>query len=167
MKNGEVNLGNLGIQDLSQVKGALDSYVASLGESNTKVLSFNSTTRQMVYELRTADNMLERHTVTVNNSGEAIDRLVSSTKYMNPLQKAMSQLGQKFGELARYFTASASIYRVINAVRQSITTVKELDKALTEMWKVAGDDAPLEVLKAYQRETFNVAATVGTTAVQI
>lgn len=53
----------------------------------------------------------------------------------------------------------------IQYFKEGIEVVREFDTALTEMRKVS--DESLASLKRYQKETFDVANTVGTTAVQI
>ena len=58
-----------------------------------------------------------------------------------------------------------SFYDVINGVKRGVSTVKELNTALTEMRKVS--DESLQSLKNYQAATFDTADDVGTTAKQI
>lgn len=65
------------------------------------------------------------------------------------------------GQLAMYFNFQS----VLNQFRQGIQTVKELDTALTEMRKVS--DETLSSLKRYQKESFQIADDVATTAQQI
>lgn len=58
-----------------------------------------------------------------------------------------------------------SIYDVFNIAKQGFEVVKEFDSAFTEMRKVSNETQ--QSLKDYQATTFDVADTVGTTALQI
>ena len=57
------------------------------------------------------------------------------------------------------------IYDVINVFRQGFETIKEYDNALTEMNKVSKES--IGILKEFQKESFDLADAVGTTASQI
>lgn len=72
-----------------------------------------------------------------------------------------SRLHQMVAQVAGMF----SFYDVINGVKRGVSTVKELNTALTEMRKVS--DESLQSLKNYQAATFDTADDVGTTAKQI
>lgn len=58
-----------------------------------------------------------------------------------------------------------SFYDVFNIAKQGFEVVKEFDSAFTEMRKVSNETQ--QSLKDYQATTFDVADTVGTTALQI
>lgn len=88
--------------------------------------------------------------------------------------RAAGQEGKRFWDvikekafygLAAQIGTYFSFYDIINGFRQGIEVVKELDSALTEMRKVS--DESLSSLKAYQKESFDIANTVGTTSQQI
>jgi len=101
----------------------------------------------MVYTLRTADNMIETHSVALTKQGKMMDTLVSSEKYLNTFQKLIGGLGNKMHELFNYFVASTSIYEFINILRQGVNIVKEFDTALVEMRKVS--DESVSTLKSF------------------
>ena len=58
-----------------------------------------------------------------------------------------------------------SLYDIVRYIKTGITTITELDTALTEMRKVS--DESTESLKRFQKASFDIAGTVGTTAKQI
>lgn len=64
-----------------------------------------------------------------------------------------------------YFGGYLSAQRLISTIRQGISYVKELDKALTEMRKVS--DETVESLKRFQAQSFATASEIGTTAASI
>jgi hypothetical protein len=84
---------------------------------------------------------------------------------LNPLQKLIGGVKGKFGELFNYMVASTSIYEFVNMIKQAVNVVKEFDDALVEMRKVA--DEPLSVLKNYQKDSFGIADSIGTSALQL
>lgn len=67
--------------------------------------------------------------------------------------------------LASQIAGMVSLYDVFNVAKQGFEVVKEFDSAFTEMRKVSNETQ--QSLKDYQATTFDVADTVGTTALQI
>ena len=59
----------------------------------------------------------------------------------------------------------ASFYQVVNILKQGISIAHEYDDAFTEMRKVT--DASTSSLKKFQKESFQLANQVGTTAEQL
>ena len=70
-----------------------------------------------------------------------------------------------FHQIAAQIAGMVGVYDVINAGKEGINVVRELNTALTEMQKVS--DETKQKLKDYQSTTFNTADAVGTTAKQI
>ena len=66
---------------------------------------------------------------------------------------------------ASVFAMYFSFYDFVRYGRAVISTIVELDTALTEMRKVS--DETIDSLKAYQEQTFDTAATIGTTAAEL
>lgn len=58
-----------------------------------------------------------------------------------------------------------SFYDLVNLGREGFETIKEYDNALTEMNKVSKES--IEVLKDFQKESFDLSDAIGTTASQI
>ena len=55
--------------------------------------------------------------------------------------------------------------KIWETFKQGLEVVKEFDTALTEMRKVS--DEPINNLKNFQKESFDIANNLGTTALQI
>ena len=143
----------------------LEAYFRTIDDGNASIERFNNSNTQMTYTLRTVDDMIETHTVSINQYGEMIDKLTQSEKYVSPFQQMIGGLGSKFRELVNYFVASTSIYEVFNVFKQGVSIVKDLDDAFTEMRKVS--EETVSSLRAFQDESFGIANSVGTTAQQI
>ena len=67
--------------------------------------------------------------------------------------------------LTTYLATFVSFYRVVDVFKQVISQITEFDSALTEMRKVS--DESIDRLKNFQKESFNMAEQIGTTALQI
>ena len=68
----------------------------------------------------------------------------------------------KMKSLFTYLASFASFYDIINTVQRAFTTIESIDESLTEMRKVS--DSSLSSLKEYQKESFNTADAIGSTA---
>lgn len=79
--------------------------------------------------------------------------------FFDGIAKKARTMSQNF--IAMYF----SLYDIIRYILTGITYIRELDTAFTEMRKVS--DESTRSLKNFQKESFNIANAVGTTAVQI
>lgn len=69
------------------------------------------------------------------------------------------------GQMQSYLSMYVGFYGMMNTFRNGLSTVRELNTALTEMRKVSEETT--QSLKNYQNTTFDVANVVGTTAKQI
>lgn len=69
------------------------------------------------------------------------------------------------GQMQSYLSMYVGFYGMMNSFRNGLSTVRELNTALTEMRKVSEETT--QSLKNYQNTTFDVANAVGTTAKQI
>ena len=78
---------------------------------------------------------------------------------MGSLTNRITDMNAKF--IAQYF----SFQDIVRYGQQGFETIKEYDKALTEMNKVS--DESIHTLKEFQNESFKLANKIGTTAVQI
>jgi len=76
-----------------------------------------------------------------------------------------TKIQKKFKDVAAYFATYVSIQDAIQVIRQGFETIKEYDTALTEMNKVSEES--IQTLKEFQKESFGLADSIGTTAQQI
>ena len=71
-------------------------------------------------------------------------------------------LKQRWQSLGAYLSSFASFYQVVNQIKKMVSSLRDLDDALTEMRKVS--DESVASLKAFQIESFDIANQVGSTA---
>lgn len=104
-------------------------------------------------------------------SKESIDALARSFRTVEAEaaragKTFIGQVGQRLKDMnAKFIAQYLSIQDLIRYFRSMISTITELDTALTEMRKVS--DESLKSLKEYQKTTFDTAGALGTTAVQL
>lgn len=183
------NIELVGEDDISKAKNfstELSQMLKNL-EKNPDYMAAKDTQRTKLQQK--AGNWLGKNTaapVDIRNQVQAlydelgsdvpVSRLQEIASELNQIDAAASKAGQtgksfaeslkgSFGNLARYLMTFASFYRVIGVIKQAVSTVRELDTALTEMRKVS--DESVGTLKDFQIQSFGMGDAVGTTALQI
>lgn len=74
-------------------------------------------------------------------------------------------LKQRWTSLGQYLLSFGGFYQIFDVLKDGFNIIHDLDDAFTEMNKVS--DEPLDKLKSYQKESFDIANDVGTTGTQI
>ena len=119
----------------------LDEILRRLDSKNLDRTIFDKASTDF-YELKAA----------INSSGK------SGLSMLDKWKKRLESVGL-------YFASFASIYDVINKLRQGFEIIVQYDDSLTEMKKVS--DETMVTLKDFQQASFNLGNTVGTTGSQI
>lgn len=138
-----------------------------------KTLNQNSA---MSNELKQRFNELAAEIESFGDSipADKVDEFTSRYENLNKELQKSGKTGLSFfdGIIKRaksmsqsFISMYLSLYDVIRYIRTGLNYIKELDTALTEMRKVS--DETVESLRKFQDESFDIAASVGTTAVQI
>ena len=154
---------------ITDAKGELESYLKEL--TNVQDITFSGfTEKNGIVSLKGTfkDSAGEAQTLSVqlNTLNGQIKNLGTSVKPVESgLSKFFSGWKEKMVNLAQYLTSFQAMNQVWNTFKQGLEVVKEFDTALTEMRKVS--DEPISKLKEFQKESFDMAKSVGTTALQI
>ena len=154
---------------ITDAKGELESYLKEL--TNIQDITFSGfTEKNGIVSLKGTfkDSAGEAQTLTVqlNTLNGQIKNLGTSVKPVESgLSKFFSGWKEKMVNLAQYLTSFQAMNQVWNTFKQGLEVVKEFDTALTEMRKIS--DEPISKLKEFQKESFDMAKSVGTTALQI
>lgn len=154
---------------ITDAKGELESYLKEL--TNVQDITFSGfTEKNGIVSLKGTfkDSAGEAQTLSVqlNTLNGQIKNLGTSVKPVESgLSKFFSGWKEKMVNLAQYLTSFQAMNQVWNTFKQGLEIVKEFDTALTEMRKVS--DEPISKLKEFQKESFDMAKSVGTTALQI
>lgn len=159
-------LGNIDPTRLGSVRQELVRLAKATTSGAIEIENYNAKTSELVYTVRTADDMLQTYSISMNRAnGEIHKTLTAETEYISGFRKAISALGNKFGELFRYTIASVSMYDAIRVIRQGITVVKDMDTAMTELRKVSNDTEA--ALQSFRKESYRIAETIASTGKEI
>lgn len=113
-----------------------------------------------------ASGNVQTLTAQLNLASGAMSRVsTSSAPVASGIDKFFSGWKTKMANLAQYVTSFQAMNKIWETFKQGLEVVKEFDTALTEMRKVS--DEPINNLKNFQKESFDIANNLGTTALQI
>lgn len=154
---------------ITDAKGELESYLKELTgiqditfsgfTEKNGIVSLKGTFKDSAGEAQTLSVQLNTLNGQIKNLGTSVKPAESG------LSKFFSGWKEKMVNLAQYLTSFQAMNQIWNTFKQGLEIVKEFDTALTEMRKVS--DEPISKLKEFQKESFDMAKSVGTTALQI
>ena len=105
-------------------------------KGRAQIKAYDAETRTLTYTLKTGRGEFTQYAASVRQAdGALVSVRGTTTKAMGVFES----IGKKIKEYSYYFTGSMMIYRVIAWVREGITAVTEIDKALTELKKVTDE----------------------------
>ena len=118
-------------------------------------------------QVRDAEGNVQNLKLTWNSLNNTMVLSTKSLpKQMVGISGVIDGVKKKIKELATYWTARFfDPMDIIRYTKQIFNIIKEYDDALTEMRKVS--DESVSTLKNFQKESFNIASTLGTTGKQI
>lgn len=147
---------------LESQKAQLSLNIEKWLQDNTKAAAkYETELRQLqkdIQKVSTAEELDEIRTKVLKFEESAEKAKLTGSTFADTLK-------QKFKELGTYLMSFASFYHVVNVLKQGISIAHEYDDAFTEMRKVT--DASTSSLKEFQKESFQLANQVGTTAEQL
>lgn len=160
----------------------IDKSTKSFEKLDSSDTAIQNLSRSMQAFLRTNSNLSDETIEKVQallkelqNGPSKVDleRIANGFKDIKVEAAAAGQIGNSFfdqlGEKAKSFGAYLLTYvqfqDFIRYFKQGMEIVHDFDDALTEMMKVS--DESMERLREYQKESFQMAADVGTTALQL
>lgn len=159
-------IGKIDTSNLNNVRQQLESLAHSTSKGSVEISKMSKNNTELTYTVRTADNMLQTYTISMNKyNGTLTKTLVSEEKYLTGFQKMISGFGHKISELWKYTIASFSIHEVIQFFKQGIQVVKDMDAAMTELRKVSNDTE--EALESFRKESYAIAKDVASTGKEI
>ncbi len=113
-----------------------------------------------------ASGNVQSLTAQLNLASGAMTKVsTSSAPVASGIDRFFSGWKSKMANLAQYITSFQAMNKIWDTFKQGLNVVKDFDTALTEMRKVS--DEPINSLKDFQKESFDIANNLGTTALQI
>ena len=151
------------IVDDEKISEAMRSYISSLDGTAISIGKFDKKNKSLNLTFKDSDGKI--HSVTL--AYDKLKKTIDETNHVVDKQKGgfLEGIGKRLTSLGQYLSTFVSFYEVINILRQGVDIVKEFDAALIEMAKVS--DESMASLKKFQNQSFDLANSVGTTAVEI
>jgi len=121
---------------------------------------------KFVVKVKNANDQIETLAFTYDSAMETIRQ--STVKIEEPtsmLDALFERLTGKWGEVLTWFATHMTLNEFIQQLRQGFQVIHQFDDALAEMQKVSNET--LDTLKEYQKTTFDLADSVGSTALTI
>ena len=152
------------LDDGIDVEDAMKKLARSL--PNAELGDFNNTAKTLQVTFKKGKGIVGDVTLGFDEATHSIVKLKEVTRQADTsFGSFLSGLKKRAQSLAQYLLTFASFYEIAGWVREGVTVIRELDTALTEMRKVS--DETVESLKNFQKVSFDIAESVGTTAAQI
>lgn len=150
--------------DNVDIEKEMKSFAKSL--PNAEIGEFNGTNNTLQVTLTKGKGIIEDLILAYNQINGAVSVTKRVTKQAETSWGTFfKSLKKRFQSLLQYVMTFMSFYEVIGLVREGVTVIRELDTALTEMKKVS--DESVSSLKNFQKVSFDIADSIGTTAGQI
>ena len=155
-------LGNTdNIQVLDKNVSNLKKRIATLIEKNP---AMGGEIRNQLKEI--SDGLENVNQQSLNNAIDQVNRLETTMREAGKTGDTFAtKLTKKFRDFGAYLLSYVSFQDFIRYAREGFDIIHQLDDALTEMAKVS--DEPLSRLRDFQKESYNMANSVGTTGLTI
>ena len=165
--NGKLHIGTIAPgSNLEKNKNAVLQLISTYKKGEVAFETFTRGHDAMIVSIRGNDNQIKRYKASLDQTTGAVRLLYLNEKtYTSFGQKWISGLKSKIVQLTQYISGIEIIMRVWTEIQRGFEYIRELDTALTEMRKVSNET--VTSLKHFQKESFNIADSVGATAVTI
>lgn len=150
--------------DVSKARYVMEKYVKDSG--GIQIGNFDNELNSLTYIVRDHNGEVQKMTLTYSEATGQIKKFSVASQQVNKVSSALkSSFKSTVAPLASFIKNSIEIYEVFQVLKNGIGIIKDLDVSLTEMRKVSGES--YESLKNYQKISFDIASSIGTTAKQI
>lgn len=156
---------------IDQAKSVINDYLTkNFKRVNTTALDSGITKdgiRTLTAQAVNYDGIINDITFSWNEASQAISfHAKEGGKQLMGVSNMLSTLRKKIGDVMAYWAGNFfNPFQIVGAVRQGVAVIKEYDDALIEMRKVSNET--VESLRRFQDQSYGVADSVGTTALQI
>ena len=152
--------------DLTDIETAMQRVIQATEKGKVKFGQFNAETGQLEYSVRRANGTWDHFTAQVDEASMAIIGLGGRVKTTNGLIRDLTSGAlNQFKMAMKRFSGYDVFYRLVNATKQGIQYVREIDTALTELKKVTNETD--EAYDAFLQTASKTAGVVGSTVKDI
>ena len=157
------------ISNARSLEAVLNSYMKAATNGKAENIQFNQSAETLTGTFVNAQKRIQDVSVSIKTLSDATKVVnVEFKKARSPVStfsKLIDEFNVKLRNLATYLASFVGFYEIWGAIKQGFTYVKELDSALVEMKKVS--DESTASLKEFQKASFDIADSVGSTGKEI
>ena len=152
--------------DMDEVSTQMKEIASQIPGIQADTIKWSNGNKTLTALIKDQNNEWKKLTLNAQTASGVITRTFTTSQApATSLSKLLDELGSKFRNLTAYILSFVSFYEIWAQIKQGVTYVKELDSAFTEMRKVS--DETTESLKEFQKESFDIADSVASTAKEI
>lgn len=148
------------------VRLKMEQMTAELAKGSKYTTEFNAAQGKMYATIDRGSGVFEKYQLAYKNGPGNIDQsLTKVTQSVKPLSSYISEMGQKFRSLSQYLISNFGFQALQTGVTSGITSIKELNSAMTELKKTS--DGTKQEYRDFTTQARTDAKDIGSTTTQI
>lgn len=149
-----------------RVQNKMSQMVDELANGSKYTKEFNAAQGKMYATIDRGAGVFEKYQLAYKNGPGNIDQSLSKvTQSVKPLSSYISDMGQKFRSLSQYLISNFGFQALTTGVRDGISSIKELDSAMTELKKTS--NGTKQEYRDFNAQARVDAKEIGSTTTQI
>lgn len=152
----------LSSSQLSNLQNEMLNLANSTAQGRMEIKGWNDDNTKLYYTVTNSKGAIEEMTIAFGQGTQSLYQYRTATREIGTsMQQLFKSIRTKSKEILSFVIGGRSIYRIISMVRQGIQSVKEIDKALTELKKVT--DETSETYEKFLQTASKTGARLGAT----
>lgn len=148
------------------VRLKMEQMTAELAKGSKYTTEFNAAQGKMYATIDRGSGVFEKYQLAYKNGPGNIDQsLTKVTQSVKPLSSYLSEMGQKFRSLSQYLISNFGFQALQTGVTSGITSIKELNSAMTELKKTSSGTK--QEYRDFTTQARSDAKNIGSTTTQI
>lgn len=149
-----------------KVQNKMSQMVDNLANGSRYTKEFNAAQGKMYATIDRGSGVFEKYQLAYKNGPGNIDQSLSKvTQSVKPLSSYISEMGQKFRSLSQYLISNFGFQALTTGIRSGVTSIKELDSAMTELKKTS--EGTKQEYRDFTTQARTDAKDIGSTTTQI
>ena len=149
-----------------KVQNKMSQMVDTLANGSRYTKEFNAAQGKMYATIDRGSGVFEKYQLAYKNGPGNIDQSLSKvTQSVKPLSSYISEMGQKFRSLSQYLISNFGFQALTTGIRSGVTSIKELDSAMTELKKTS--EGTKQEYRDFTTQARSDAKDIGSTTTQI
>ena len=148
------------------VHNKMQQMAADLAKGSKYTTDFNAAQGKMYATIDRGSGVFEKYQFAYKNGPGNIDQsLTKVSQSVKPLSSYISEMGQKFRSLSQYLISNFGFQALTTGIRSGVTSIKELDSAMTELKKTS--NGTKQEYRDFTTQARTDAKDIGSTTTQI